>query len=84
MSAYTTIQWATLCAEWSKFRIELLEGALITLRHDNPSAETLRARERWAPRGHERSDEASEMEQALAAAREALVTPLGLEPKFSA
>lgn len=47
MTAYTTVPWPTLCEEWSKLKIGVPDGALISFAHFNPSAETVRARKRW-------------------------------------
>jgi integrase len=93
MSMYTSMPWPTLCDEWSKLRIELNEGALISLRHDRPSALTIRARKRWLDRGSKSAgpqtgpgDSATGCAQSQphVVATEMLVTPKGLEPLFSA
>ncbi len=80
MSMYTTLPWATLCEEWSKIRIVLLDGALVSLRHENPSALTLRARRRWQPPAVATAWQGVEN---AAQAVGIVVTPKGLEPLFS-
>ncbi len=92
MSMYTSLPWPTLCEEWSKLKIALREGALISLRHDKPSAMTIRGRKRWqgasstawtpsGPRPRVAGVNAAQV-QALIVRSE--VTPSGLEPEFSA
>lgn len=91
MSLYTTLPWAALCEEVSKLKITLLDGALVSLRHDQPSALTVRARKRWAedravavaPARHPAGATPRARLQALAVALENVVTPKGLEPLFS-
>ena len=92
MSMYTSLPWPTLCDECAKLRIELNEGALISLRHETPSALTIRARKRWLDRttksggpqgGPATAATRSAHPQALVVATEMLVTPKGLEPLFS-
>jgi integrase len=88
MSMYTSMPWPTLCEEWAKLKVEMHEGALITLRHDNPTALTLRARKRWLDRsaksvgphsGPASAATGSALAQERIVATELLVTPKGLE-----
>ena len=72
----------------SKLKIELHEGALITLSHEHPTALAIRAQKRWQergssencpPGGHQPDRAPLKAAQLPALRAEILVTPKGLE-----
>ena len=91
MSMYTSLPWEALCGEVCKLRISLHEGALVSLRHETPSALTLRGRRRWqndaqparlaagAPGGHQKTELTVPTAPPTAVALETFVTPSRLE-----